>query len=121
MNVICILTGTAVHRSMLYQLRKHCIIKVLMRLLPAAAVHTSCTLGRNNRAARCMIITQYLRGSEIRWRPITATTRHENVQCAGNGLVMSLQFARYAVHGPHGHMAICAHYHYICDGRSLRF
>ena len=110
-----ILTGTAVHHSMLYQLHKHCVIKVLMRLLPATTVHTSHLRKRQQGSKVHDKNTQHLRGSEIRRLPITADTRHQTFTVQEMDFVMYLlQLARYVVHV---YMAICAHYHYICNGQ----
>lgn len=62
------------------------------------------TLARDNRAARCMIYTQRLRGSETAWHH-SQHKRHQNVQSIQEmNLVMALQLARNAFHVPHGHM-----------------
>ena len=111
-----ILTGTAVHHSMLYQLCMQCVIKVLMRLLPAATMHTSQlqeTTGEQD--AR---LTHGTSGGEIRWLPITADTSITCSLCKKWTFMYLLQLTRYA---DPVHMAICAHHYYICDEQSLRF
>ncbi len=113
-----ILTETAMHRSMLYQVRKHCITKVLMRLLPAATVHTSHlqeTTGQQD--ARLTHSTSGgVRSDGFPSQP-TQGIKTFTVQ-EMDFIMYLLQLARYAVHV---HMAICAHYHYICIGQSVRF
>ena len=90
-----ILTGTAVHHSMLYQLCMQCVIKVLMRLLPAATMHTSHlqeTTGEQD--AR---LTHGTSGGEIRWLPITADAKHHMFTVQEMDFVMYLlQLTRYA-------------------------